>query len=400
MYKKISSTFTAKHYAMNQSFKILLAAVMAMVVWTTAGAQNYVVDNLFGDSVRVYKILITDDKTSEWPGETEFYLQSGDTVTVTRILKGNSYPAITVKGKSGEFAMSPDNLKFCDNNLDGTVDQWADKDWNKNRVLMKFFATFTPYAIIAILFIVSALFSWIGFKSYSMRKLSLIVVPCSLLVASLLEICAYGLLGKSAFWWCDQDRYGFWGALFRVIPFILFVAFQLYSIKPYMRLLADNEENNLSIKPMLLSIGLSIPIAFGVTFLCNWIFGLRSQWLGVVTVIAFLVTLGIGLFKSTKKNRQELGKTAGSLFTLFGIVWAVGTIVAIVGLIIVVFKLIFQILIIVVGCTAMAKGGVSVPTPTLATPDKMYKDKSGNLHATGALRDEANQQLADKRKEN
>lgn len=388
---------------MKKSFVIfILSTIFATVLSVPVRAQNYVIDNLFGDSVRVNKILFNDSKTAESPGETVFYLQPGDTVTITRILKGNSYPAITLKGMSGEYTTSQGNLKYCDNNPNGTIDQWADMDWNKNRSLKKFFATFTPYAIIAILFIVSALFSWIGFKNNAIRKLSLIVVPCSLLVASLLEICAYGLLGKSAFWWCDQDRYGFWGALFRVIPFILFVAFQLYSIKPYMRLLADNEENNLSVKPMLLSIGLSLPIAFGIALLCNFIFGLRSQWLGVVTVIAFLVTLGIGLFISTKKNLKELGKTAGSLFTLFGIVWAVGAIVAIVGLIIVVIKLIFQILIIVAGCYLMAKSGVgiSAPTPTLATPDKMYKDKNGNMHATGALRDEANKQLAEKRKEN
>lgn len=381
---------------------LLLSAIIATILSTPAIAQNYVVDNLFGDSVRVYNILIKDDKTSEWPGRPAFYLQSGDTVTVTRILKGHHSPAIAVKGKSGEFAMSPDNLKFCDNNPDGTVDQWADKDWNKNRVLMKFFATFTPYAIIAILFIVSALFSWIGFKSNAIRKLSLIVVPFSLLVASLLEICAYGLLGKSAFWWCDEDRYGFWGALFRVIPFILFVAFQLYSIKPYMSMLTNNDENELSVKPILLSLGLSAPIAFGISLLCNAVFGLRSQWLGLVFLITFFASVGIGLYIATKRNMKELGKPAGYLFTLFGIVWAIGAIVAIVGLVIVVIKLIFQILIIVAGCYLMAKSGVGVPvsTPTLATPGKMYSDKSGNVHATSAMRDEANKRIEEKRKEN
>lgn len=386
---------------MKKTFVIsFLSAIIATAMPTPAIAQNYVVDNLFGDSVRVEKIIYNDDKTAEWPGETAFYLQPGDTVTVTRILAGNSYPAITVKGKSGEFTIGRQNLKYCDNNPDGAVDQWADEDWNKNTGLKNWFATFTPYAIIAILFIIAALFSWFGFKNNYIRELALIVVPCLLLVASLLEICAYWLMGNSTFWWCDQERYGFWGSLFRVIPFILFVAFQLYSIKPYMRLLTNNEENELSVKPMLLSFGLSVPIAFGVALLCNAVFGLRSQWLGVVTLITFFVSLGTGLFISTKKNLRELGKTAGTLFTLFGMVWAVGAIIAIVGLIIVVFKLIFQILIIAAGCYLMAKNGVSLPTPTLGTPDKMYIDKSGNTHATMALREESNQRIAQKRQEN
>lgn len=332
---------------------------MAAVTWTPSGAQNYVVDNLFGDSVRVNEIIINDDKTAESPGETAFFLQQGDTVTVTRILQGNSYPAITVKGKSGEFTIPQQDLKFCDNNPDDAVDQWAEKEWNNNRWLKKFFATFTPYAIIAILFIVAIAFIFLGLKVRSTRKFALYAVPGCLLVASLLEILAYWLLGTTAFWWCNPDKYGFFGSLFRAIPFVAFVAFQLFSIKLYMQLLTNNEDNELSIKPLLISIGLCVPVTLAVTFSCAGFFGVRGTPLVIITVVTFLVTLGTGLFISTKKNIKELGKTSGTMFSLFGIVWAIGTVVALIGLIMVIFKLILQILIVIAAFfgLAFAMGG-------------------------------------------
>lgn len=340
---------------------LILSAVIATILSTPAIAQNYVVDNLFGDSVRVDKILLKDDKTAELPGETAFYLHPGDTVTVTRILKGNSYPAITVKGASGEYTITKQDLKFCDNNPDGTVDQWADADWNKNRGLKKFFATFTPYAIIAVLFIVAIAILFLGLKVNLLRRPALYVVPVCLLIASLMEILAYWLLGTTAFWWCNPDKYGFFGSLFRVIPFVAFVAFQLFSIKLYMRLLTNDKDNELSIKPMLISIGLCVPVTLAVTFSCAGFLGVRDMPLVIITVATFLLTLGIGLFISTKKNIKELGKVSGMMFSLFGIVWAIGAIVALIGLIMVIFKLILQIIVVIAGffgvAFAMSTGG-------------------------------------------
>lgn len=338
-------------------------------MYASAGAQNYVVDNLFGDSVLVSKIFISEDKTVESPGETAFYVQPGDTVTVTRILKGNSYPAVTIKGKSGEYTLNRSNLKFCDNNIDGAVDIWADMSWNKNRGLKKFFATFTPYAIISVLFIVAIAFLFLGLKVGSLRRPTLYVVPACLLIASVMEILAYWTLGTTAFWWCNPDRYGFWGSLFRVIPFIAFVAFQLYSIKLYMHLLTNDKDNELSVKPMLISIGLCVPVTLVVVFSCAGFLGVKSPWLEIITIVTFLLTLGIGLFISTKKNLKELGKTSGTMFTLFGIIWAIGAVVAIVGLIMVIFKLILQILVVVAGFFAMAM---------LST--RRYKDSWGNVY--------------------
>lgn len=361
--------FAQNPYAMIKTLRILLFCILMTAICSPIGAQNYVVDNLFGDSIRVCEIIFNKDKTAESPGKTLFYLQPGDTVTVTRILMDNSYPAVTIKGENGEFTLNYHDLRFCDNNPDGTVDHWVDMKWNKNREIKKFFATFIPYAIIAILCIAAIAFLFVGLKVKLLRKPALYVVPACLLIASLLEILAYWFLGTTAFWWCDPDKYGFWGALFRVIPFVAFVAFQFYSIKLYMRLLTDNEDNKLSVKPMLLSIGLCVPVTLVVAFSCAGFFNVKSPWLEIITIITFLATLGIGLFVSTKKNLKELGKAKGTLFTLFGIVWAIGAVVALIGLIMVIFQLLVQVLMVVAGIFAMAMVSTT-----------RYKDSAGNIY--------------------
>ncbi len=354
---------------MKKAFRITFCVILAFVCCSPIRAQKYIIDDIYGDSVMVNKIIPSADKTSEVPGAAAFYLQPGDTVTVTRILKGNHYPAILTKGKSEEYTVSQGNLVFCDDNPAGTVDRWADMDWNKNRGTRKFFASFTPYAFIVLLFAAAMALLFLGLKIGLLRKPALYAVPGCMLLASILEIWAYSVMGNDAFWWCSPEKYGFFGALFRVIPFVAFVAFQLFSIKQYMRLLTGSEENGLSVKPMLTSFGLCVPVTLAITFGCAGFLNIRSPWLEIITIATFLLTLGIGLYISTKRNLKELGKASGAVFTLFGIVWAIGAVIAIIGLIIVIFKLIFQILIVVAGVFAMAM---------LST--RRYKDSWGNVY--------------------
>ncbi len=334
-----------------------------------AYAQLYVTDDNFADSVSVYQIELSSDKQSETFGVEAFKLPMGETVKVERLLKGQTaYGLIKIDGK--EYGISSGKLLFSNENPEGIEDIFGNTRDRVNHSLMgKFFATMTPYWIIAVLFIVAMAFMWLGFKNEAIKRLALLVVPCCILVGSLLEIWAYYVLGTSAFWWCDPDKHGFFEALCRVIPFIAIVAFQLYSIKFYMRLLSDDEDNELSVKPLLLSIGLCVPIALSVTFSCAGFFDVRGTPLTIITVVTFLLSLGIGLFISTKKNLKELGKAKGTMFTLFGIAWAIGAVVAIIGLIMVIFKLLIQILILAAGVFLMSM---------MAT--RRYRDSWGNVY--------------------
>ncbi len=346
-----------------------LVTFLILGISSMASAQIYVTDDYFADSVSVYKIELSSDKQSETFGVEAFKLPMGETVKVERLLIGQTaYGLIKINGK--EYGISSGELLFSDENPEGTEDIFGDTRDRVNHSLMgKFFATMTPYWIIAILFIAAVAFIWLGFKSEAVRRLALLAVPGCILVGSLLEIWAYGVLGTSAFWWCDPDKHGFFGALFRVIPFIAIVGFQLYSIKLYMRLLTDDEDNELSVKPLLLSIGLCVPITLAVVFSCAGFFGVKGAPLTIITIVTFLLSFGIGLYISTKKNLKELGKTKGTMFTLFGIAWAVGAVVAIIGLIMVIFKLILQLLVVVAAVFVMSM---------MAT--RRYRDSWGNVY--------------------
>ena len=317
-------------------------------------AQKYIVDDNFADSMSVYNISVCEGDTTETLEAEAFKLPMGDVVEVTRLLKGQKrYGAIEVDGK--EYGVEKRYLLFSEDNADGVEDIFKNtRDAVQHSWAGKFFATFTPYAIVAILFIAAMGFMFIGYKSAATRRLTLYVVPGCVLIASLIEIWAYITLGTDAFWWCSMDRYGFFGSLFRAIPFVAFVAFQLYSIKLYERLLlGENSDQKLSIKPMAISLAICIPVAlvliFGLTSL-----GLDGAIRDILVVVAFLGSLFAGILISYRKNAKALGATAGLAFTVFGIVYIIGSIIAIIGLAIVIFEIILQILTILVAMFALS----------------------------------------------
>lgn len=317
-------------------------------------AQKYIVDDNFADSMSVYNIIICEGDTTETLEAEVFKLPMGEVVEVTRLLKGHDgYGAIEIEGK--EYGVEKHYLLFSEDNTEGVEDIFKNtREAVQHSWTGKFFASFTPYAIVAILFIVAIGFMFIGFKSSATRRLALYVVPGCVLFASLIEIWAYITLGTDAFWWCSMDRYGFFGSLFRAIPFVAFVAFQLYSIKLYERLLlGENSDQKLSIKPMAISLAICIPVAiiliFGLTSL-----GLKGAVRDIVVVVAFLGSLFAGILISYRKNAKALGATAGLAFTVFGIVYIIGSIIAIIGLAIVIFEIILQILTILVAMFALS----------------------------------------------
>lgn len=310
-------------------------------------AQKYIIDDNFGDSVEVYKITLTNDNSdTETLGEPVFKMAMGKEVEVTRLLKGKkSYGAIEIDGK--EYGVRSKYLLFSEDNPEGVEDIFGDTRERVNHSWSgKFFATFTPYAIIALFFILAIVFTFLGFKSKTIKELALYMVPGCMIIASLMEVWAYLTLGTDVFWWCSMDNYGFWGSLIRAIPFMLFVAFQLFSIKIYEQLLlGENSNENLSIKPMAISLAICIPLWI-VAVISLTSMGIGSTLRDILSIVTFLAALGIGILISLRKNVKILGTVAGTAFTVFGIVYIIASIVAIIGVIIVIFEIILQILII------------------------------------------------------
>lgn len=328
--------------------RVVLFLCLLTISTFTLSAQTYIIDDNFLDSVKIYTIAVADPQTGdETLGEPVFKMAMGQEVEVTRLLKGHTgYGAIEVDGR--EFGVQSKYLLFSEENPEGTEDIFGDtRDRVNHSWTGKFFASFTPYAIISLFFIAAIALVLLGFKSAAIRKLALYLVPGCILLASLMEVWAYKTLGTDAFWWCSMDNYGFFGSLFRAIPFCIFVAFQLYSIKLYERmLLADKDSDaKLSIKPMAISLAVCLPLTLVI------VFGLaalevNSTLRDILSVVAFFVSLGLGILISLRKNIKILGSVAGFAFTIFGIVYILASIVAIIGVVIVIFEIILQILII------------------------------------------------------
>lgn len=318
-------------------------------------AQKYILDDNFADSIPLHKIEVGENHSYETLAEEVMKLPHGEVVEVKRGLKDNEtrYAAIEVNGK--EYGVYVRHLLFSDENPEGVEDIFGNTHEHVNHTWQgKLFATFTPYVVMALFFLDAILFMVIGLMSKVVRKISLFVVPVCMIVASVLEIWAYSVLGSDAFWWCSYEKYGFWGSLLRAIPFVVFVAFQLYSIKGYERLLLDERSDvKLSIKPAAISLVICIPVTI-LAVVVMTLMGHEDVLRDVVSVAAFFLSFGIGVAISLRKNTKILGKFLGLLFTIFSLVYIVASIIAIIGIIIVALDLIFQILMIVAGILGVA----------------------------------------------
>ena len=340
---------------------------------------------------------MSEKSGAEIPGISDRKIPVDTKIQITGQLIGNeSYGRLMLDGK--EYAIHSSDIIFSDDNPEGVEDTFGNtRERTNHSAIYKFYAGPIPYTLICILFVAAMAFMFVGIRVQSARNLALKVVPACIIVASILEIVALYTMGNTAFWWCSPERYGFFGSLFRAIPFVVFVAFQIFSIKFYKQLLlGPDSEEDLSLKPMAISIAVSLPALIVVAIVCA-LLKVPNALMTIFCLVAFFATLGIGLRKSTKENIAVLGRTAGIAFTVFAAVYIVGTLVALWGLIVVIFKLIIQILMILAAIVGAAFVMGQNSGSGSSQPRQMFYDKSGNAHYFAADRDSANKKIDEKR---
>ena len=267
----------------------------------------------------------------------------------------------------------------------------------------KFFATFTPYLFVILLLLVAIIIGVLPLKLCpSLKRPALYVLPAAMLLVSAIEMAAWLVMGSDTFWWCDPDRYGFFGSLLRVVPFVVLVACQLFSVLLYKNLLEEyvKEDQSLSFLPLLISVGASIPVVIVLAIILA-ICGLNSIMNGVC-LAAFLITLIIGIAYSSYRNVKALGKRLGGLFSLFLIVYAIGAVIAIYGLIAVIFQLIIQILMVLAAIAACVFAVAFMSSSnggggSSQQPPRMYYDNDGNGHYYAGERDRANERIRERK---
>ena len=198
---------------------------------------------------------------------------------------------------------------------------------------------------------VALLYFVLGIKS--LRLIVLAVIPAAILAFSLIEIFGYIKFGGDIFWWCEYDRYGFFGSLWRVFPFALMIAAQVFSIKLYEKVLfegnddPDDDNRKISLKPAVWSLILCIPVLIIVILILGSMDLENTILMDILGVGGFLVTLGTGLMISFRRNVKAFGPVSGLWVTIFSIVYIIGCIISAIAMITLILQIIFQILVVV-----------------------------------------------------
>lgn len=394
---------------MKRLLLILYALISSIAVCMS---QQYEVDCLRGDSTEVFNV-----KSERLSGQKDLYysttspagfsLYNGETVEgigkvhgKNSATNGFSLDYLVFKRDGKLYAVVAENMLFSERNPDGTKDILGKKVRMMHSAQGRFFMSYTPYIIIAVLFLGIMLLNGLAIKRRVMKRVAVVAVPLCILVGSLLEVWAYRVLGTDCFWWCDKNHYGFFGSLLRIIPFALIVFYQLMSIRFYEPLLFGDDfdpdiHDGVSIKPALLGILLVVPVTIAAAIIADKTALKHSGWEDFFILACFCLSLFGGIVVSAKRNIERLHSVkTGLLLTLFSLVYIVGCIVAVWGLVVVLFKLIIQVVLFIVGALFLFK---FLPADAFSSSSsgspRVYYDKHGFSHTSAFDRDQANRRI-------
>lgn len=315
------------------------------------------------------------NETGEWSLDMNQSVRLDKGFEFERIDERDRYYIFIHEGK--HYGIYNGYLKFSSKNPDKAENPLSEKQQKRDSLLGWFYGSMAAVIVMVATMVIAALISLLHFKAgFPNRAFVLKVIPGAILLNSLILIYGQITFGSEIFWWCDYDRYGFFGSLFRVIPFVLALLVQICSIKIYERVLFEGQPERedgtplkLSIKPAALSLGLCLPITIGVALLLGGI-GIRGLFMDLITTITFFVTLGWGMIKTHRKNVKLFGQFNGLMMTLFSSVYIIGVIIAGIALIALIFRLIFQILAVLATFFILA----------MMIPKRRYRGSDGRIY--------------------
>ena len=339
--------------------RILLFFLLTLAGLQGVSAQEFVVNPWGADELKCYTAT---KKGRQWEvGYEDFVMvEKGYTFQSVDSIQSEYY---VFKHEGGYYAASAAELKFSSGNPAGQENPLSEEIQMRATPVGEFYGSMSAvYSIIAI-YVVALLFVFLCLKfntSFS-RALFLVVVPLAILAVSAIEIYGYYLFNDKIFWWCEYERYGFWGTLLRLIPFALLVVTQLLSIKIYEPAL----EHELSIKPAAISLAVCVPLTIISAFAASYI----DVPVETAMAVTFSVSLGIGVLITLVRNISDFGFFQGIFVTLFTIVYVISCIISVVSLISFSFKLIMMMLAVCFGLMIISGLANAKTTRTFVTKD-------------------------------
>ncbi len=379
-----------------KKFALIISLLLCCV--SGAMAQKYVIDYYLSDSVEAKTITLkknSDGERLERADSVAFCLYNGDVIEVTRTMNNEKHYAVFIRdGK--EYAIDKDYLLFADDNAEGVADLFGDTRSEKGHSAMAHFCSSTAFLwTVSLALVLAMVLIGLGLVIPVFRPIGLIGVPVLMTIATILEFSALCYIGNDAFWWCDPERYGFWGSMWRLLPYVIFVCFQIYLIWLYAKLITKNkkneegEEKTLSLKPIAIAVGLSIPLTIVVCIILSMTVGKASD---SAVILSFLGTLSAGLVWAGRKNVKEIGLIPTIIFSIFSVVYFFGVLVMIYGIILIVYKMIMQVILYLLFPVALAIASKLKMGEGSSKP-MTFRDDWGREHVSGVARDEANKKI-------
>ena len=271
----------------------------------------------------------------------------------------------------------------------------------KNNAMKEFLMSTTlPFWLVFIIVAAAFAATLLYMKSETKPRALLMTAAGCMLAATILEIVIYAVLGGNSLWWCTSDKYGFFSKLLRLVPFALFVAFQILQVYFFKGAVEEHIGKELSMKSTFICLLLTFPVALVVSIVFGMIGFTGTAGTVVMHIIFWGLVLG-GIGWALMRNVRSAGWRQGAVFTAFSVVCVVAVCIAVFLFLVALFELFLQLLmvaaIIVGGIYAF---GITSKEASKQQPRQVFYDDSGGLHYTTGARDEANRKIAERKAEN
>lgn len=351
------------------------------------GAPQYIIDPLLYDSVTCYRAVLKDTAWIVKDYSRKKVFPRGMIIDSCGKPNSTKYSVIFVNNGK-HYQIRKADLLWSQTNTDSLQTSLSAKIARQHSSLGVFFSSLWPCWLVIGLVSLPLLFTIILPLLLSrferMRRVlsvllnaMVVIMPLCLLSVAMIEAGGYLLFGGQAFWWCDKDRYGFLGSVLRILPFLVVVMVQVFSIWWYEGLLFQGEQGGKEIhmKPAVISFCISIPSLIACLLLTEEVLDWKettAEWTSVALFFGIILT---GAIITLVRNIREVGALKGSLITAFVLVYIIGCMVAIGGLVVAVLKVLIPLLCGLFGLSILAGGLLGG-----GRGETLYRDSYGNLY--------------------
>ena len=335
---KIKNVERMKH----RIFILLIMLLSSMSI----SAQKFVLDPLFGDSVKC-NVAVKADTVWKLAEPLQYVtLEKGLEIESCGKTSHSFYVAFKHNGKT--YMVSKDMLKFSANNEDGSENPLSDEIVKKHSATGHFYATYIPLVMMGVLTVFTFLLYKLYNKNKKLRRYVIKALPASMALLAIIEIVGFWYMGGDFFWWCDKERFGFFGSLLRMLPMVLIMLYQILSFNLFENVLFDEEDHvettRLSIFPAAIGLLACIPVVIAYFVIVQWWLGWKGGLCDGIGLILFLLTLVGGIYIAYRRNLELLGKKQAFAATIFTVIYVIGIMIAIWGVILMLFRLLFEVI--------------------------------------------------------